>query len=150
MGDGTQQGGTQQDGEEPKHEEDGAFAEAAAEAQPAVQAMAPVMSPAVYSGAPAVYTASPTLLTSHGTIPMKIGQTVDGGVNPQCSARYVYNGVEYTTFDAYHAGVKSHVENSAEVGVPTEEVGAPVVEAAAPIEAEKHVRAVKPVKKGCC
>merc|ERR1712137_1041492 len=108
--------------------------------------MAPVMSPTVYSGAPAVYTASPTLLTSHGTIPMKIGQTVDGGVNPQWSARYVYHGVEYTTFDAYHAGV----ESSAEVGVPTEEVGAPVEEAAAPIEAEKHVRAVKPVNKGCC
>jgi len=149
--------GTQQDGEEKKHEEDGALAEAPAEAQPAVQAVAPVMSPMVYSGVPVVYTASPTLLTSHGTIPTKIGQTVDGGVNPQWSARYVYNGVEYTTFDAYHAGVKSHVEKSAEVGVPTEEVGvpteevgAPVVEAGAAMEAEKHVRAVKPVKKGCC
>merc|ERR1712137_173031 len=129
---------------EKKHEEDGALAEAPAEAQPVVQAVAPVTWAMVYSGVPVVYTASPTLLTSHGTIPTKIGQTVDGGVNPQWSARYVYNGVEYTTFDAYHAGVKSHVEKSAE------EVGAPVVEAGAAMEAEKHVRAVKPVKKGCC
>merc|ERR1712063_216334 len=63
--------------------------------------------PAVYT-TPAVYAASPTLLTSHATMPLKIGETVDGGVNPLWSARYVYNGVEYTTFDAYHSGVKTH------------------------------------------
>merc|ERR1712183_1180730 len=92
-----------QEAEEPKQEEN------------SVQEHAPVVpayaAPAMYA-APAVYAASPTLLTSHVTMPLKIGETVDGGVNPTWSARYVYNGVEYTTFDAYHAGVKTHVEGT--------------------------------------
>merc|ERR1712232_379259 len=135
---------------EPTQEADGVQAEAPVDVLPAAQTVAPVMlAPTVYAGAP-VYTTSPTLLISHAAMPLKIGQTVDGGVNPQWSARYVYNGVEYTTFDAYHAGVKSHVENSAEETALAEEVVATDVEAGAPVEAEKHVRAVKPVKKGCC
>merc|ERR1711909_194891 len=115
------------DAEEPKQEDD------------IVQENAP----AVYT-TPAVYAASPTLLTSHATMPLKIGETVDGGVNPLWSARYVYNGVEYTTFDAYHSGVKTHVEGTAAEQEATPVENVPVA------EAEKTVRAVKPVKKGCC
>merc|ERR1712125_288042 len=113
--------GPRQEGEEPKQEADGTQAEAPADNLPAAQTVTPVtLAPTVYAGAP-VYTTSPTLLTSHATMPMEIGQIVEGGVNPQWSARYVYNGVEYTTFDAYHAGVKSHVENSAGEAAPAEE-----------------------------
>jgi len=131
-----------QEGEEPKQD-----AEEPKQEENSVQEHAPVVpayaAPAMYA-APAVYAASPTLLTSHATMPLKIGETVDGGVNPTWSARYVYNGVEYTTFDAYHAGVKTHVEGTAadQEATPAEE--APVA------EVEKTVRAVKPMKKGCC
>jgi len=131
-----------QEGEESKHD-----AEEPKQEDDIVQENAPVVpvyaAPAVYT-TPAVYAASPTLLTSHATMPLKIGETVDGGVNPLWSARYVYNGVEYTTFDAYHSGVKTHVEGTAAEQEATPVENAPVA------EAEKTVRAVKPVKKGCC